>query len=45
MSRITHEARRMNHHRDVWNQVERKQDDLIALADRVWGMPETCYAE
>lgn len=35
----------MNHHRDVWNEVERKQDDLIALADRVWGMPETCYAE
>ncbi|HMK80693.1 MAG TPA: M20 family metallopeptidase [Xanthobacteraceae bacterium] len=35
----------MNHHRDVWNLVEQKQADLTALADRVWGMPETCYAE
>src|SRR5580693_2585550 len=35
----------MNHHRDVWNLVEQKQADLTALADRVWGMPEACYAE
>ena len=35
----------MNHHRDVWQLVERKQADLIALSDRVWGMPETCYSE
>lgn len=25
--------------------VERHKDDLVALADRVWGMPETLYAE
>ena len=25
--------------------VERHQDDLIGLADRVWGMPETLYNE
>ena len=30
----------MNHHRDVWQLVERKQADLIALSDRIWGMPE-----
>jgi aminobenzoyl-glutamate utilization protein B len=35
----------MNHHRDVWQLVEQKQADLIALSDRVWGMPETCYSE
>lgn len=25
--------------------VEHHQDDLIGLADRIWGMPETLYAE
>lgn len=30
---------------DIPHLVERHQDDLIGLADRVWGMPETLYAE
>ena len=25
----------------IWNHVDAKRDDLIALSDRVWGMPET----
>lgn len=29
----------------IWAQVEDHQDDLIALSDRVWGMPELLYAE
>jgi aminobenzoyl-glutamate utilization protein B len=29
----------------VWDLVDAKKADLIALADRVWGMPETCYTE
>ena len=30
---------------DIPNLVARHQADLIALSDRVWGMPETLYAE
>ena len=29
----------------IWAHVEGHQDDLIALSDRVWGMPELLYAE
>ena len=29
----------------IWTKVDAKKDELIALADRVWGMPETCYTE
>jgi len=30
---------------DVWRLVDAKRDLLIALSDRVWGMPELAYAE
>ena len=29
----------------IWQHVEAKRERFIALADRVWGMPETCYTE
>jgi len=29
----------------IWNNVDAKREPFIALADRVWGMPETCYTE
>ena len=29
----------------IWTLVDAKRDDFIALSDRVWGMPETCYTE
>lgn len=29
----------------IWRLVDENADDLIALSDRVWGMPETCYKE
>ncbi len=29
----------------VWTFVDAKRDAFTALADRVWGMPETCYTE
>ena len=29
----------------IWTLVDAKRDDFTALADRVWGMPETCYTE
>ena len=29
----------------IWSLVDAKRDDFTALADRVWGMPETCYTE
>ncbi|TMC10165.1 MAG: amidohydrolase [Chloroflexi bacterium] len=35
----------MEHDDDVWRLVDAKRDLLIALSDRVWGMPELCYAE
>ncbi|WP_024512365.1 M20 family metallopeptidase [Bradyrhizobium sp. ARR65] len=35
----------MNNSRDVWQLVDAKQEPLIALSDRVWEMPELCYAE
>ncbi len=29
----------------IWNFVDAKREPFIALADTVWGMPETCYTE
>eukprot|EP01037_Dinobryon_pediforme_P006002 gene6002-6074_t len=29
----------------IWNIVDEKRQPFIELADRVWGMPETCYTE
>ncbi|MGR6432140.1 M20 family metallopeptidase [Rhizobium sp. PAMB 3174] len=29
----------------IWDKVENHREDLIGLSDRVWGMPETLYAE
>ncbi|MCW8085360.1 M20 family metallopeptidase [Sabulicella glaciei] len=29
----------------IWRHVEAKQEEAIALSDRVWGMPELAYAE
>jgi aminobenzoyl-glutamate utilization protein B len=30
---------------EIWRFVDQKQDDFIALSDRIWGMPELCYGE
>jgi aminobenzoyl-glutamate utilization protein B len=30
---------------EIWRLVDARQDDFIALSDRVWGMPELCYSE
>src|SRR2546429_2663872 len=30
---------------EIWQLVDAKRDLMIALADRVWGMPELCYSE
>ena len=35
----------MQNAEQIWNLVDAKRDDFTALADRVWGMPETCYTE
>ncbi len=35
----------MDNRNDLWRHVDAAKDSLIALSDRVWGMPETCYAE
>ena len=35
----------MDNRRDIWRQVDAAKERLIALADRVWGMPEVCYTE
>jgi aminobenzoyl-glutamate utilization protein B len=35
----------MNDSRDVWQLVDAKQKPLIELSDRIWSMPELCYAE
>lgn len=29
----------------IWRLVDENADDFIALSDRVWAMPETCYKE
>ena len=30
---------------EIWRHVESKQDDYVALADRIWGMPELNFQE
>ena len=35
----------MRNTEQIWSLVDAKRDDFNALADRVWGMPETCYTE
>ena len=35
----------MKNARDIWDHVETRQEAFIALADTVWGTPETCYME
>ena len=35
----------MRNTQPLWDMVDQHRDDLTALADRVWGMPETLYAE
>ncbi|NIX77314.1 M20 family metallopeptidase [Microvirga terricola] len=35
----------MNVRNEIWQQVDAAKDRLIALSDRVWGMPEVCYTE
>ncbi|MBZ6077226.1 M20 family metallopeptidase [Microvirga puerhi] len=35
----------MNVRNEIWQHVEAAQDRLVALSDRVWGMPEVCYTE
>ena len=29
----------------IWTLVDAKREPFVALSDRVWGMPETCYTE
>jgi aminobenzoyl-glutamate utilization protein B len=35
----------MQNSEPIWNHVDSKREAFVALADRVWGMPETCYTE
>jgi aminobenzoyl-glutamate utilization protein B len=35
----------MRNEEEIWRLVEEKRPEYLALADRVWGMPELCYAE
>ena len=35
----------MRNEAEIWDRVEDHKHDLIGLADRVWGTPETLYAE
>ena len=35
----------MQNTEEIWRLVDAKKDEFIALSDRVWGMPELCYAE
>ena len=35
----------MQNTEEIWRLVDVNQDDFIALSDRVWDMPELCYAE
>ena len=35
----------MQNTEQIWRLVDDKREDFIALSDRVWGMPELCYAE
>ena len=35
----------MHNTEEIWRLVDAKQDEFIALSDRVWEMPELCYGE
>jgi aminobenzoyl-glutamate utilization protein B len=35
----------MDNRNALWLQVDAAKDRLIAMSDRVWGMPEVCYTE
>jgi aminobenzoyl-glutamate utilization protein B len=35
----------MQNSEEIWRLVDAKKEGFIALSDRVWGMPELCYAE
>jgi len=35
----------MHNSEEIWRLVDAKQDDFIALSDRVWEIPELCYGE
>lgn len=35
----------MDNRNDLWRHVDASKERLIALSDRVWGMPEVCYTE
>lgn len=35
----------MNVRNEIWQQVDEAKERLIAMSDRVWGMPEVCYTE
>lgn len=35
----------MDNRNDLWRHVDAERERLIALSDRVWGMPEVCYTE
>lgn len=35
----------MQNTEEIWRLVDTHQDSFIALADRIWGMPELCYNE
>ena len=35
----------MQNSEEIWRRVDDKKQSFIALSDRVWGMPELCYAE
>lgn len=35
----------MDNRLDIWRHVDAAREPLIALADRVWAMPEVCYTE
>ena len=35
----------MDNRNALWRHVDAQKDRMIALSDRVWGMPEVCYTE
>ena len=35
----------MDNRSEIWRQVDEHKERFVALADRVWGMPEVCYTE
>ncbi|MBC7431625.1 MAG: amidohydrolase, partial [Rubritepida sp.] len=35
----------MQNEEEIWRLVHANQAPMIALADRIWGMPELCYNE